>query len=560
MRLIYRRKARFAKEKGMTATNHQATLKIGWLLLIRVAVAIFLLAVVAFIELKGAESPIGATHRALYYLFGSACLVSILAALLDRRFKLGRRLIPIIGLVDLLLVTTLVQVTGGMTSVYSIIYPLVVIYGALLGGSGCGYLFAGTAVALYAILLIAGQAEGTYGQVIAKVITQGGSLFVIAGLTSFAVARERRLRASLDAQEDAFRNLDLLHRNIIQSIDTGIFTLDLAGKIKSFNHAAEAISGWREKEAVGRAVWELFPRFSQIQPDCRALRASAGERFEMAVHTGQGAEAMVGYSLSPLLNHGGERIGHIVIFQDITRIKEMETQIEKSRKMALIGEMSAGLAHEMRNPLAAIGGSIQLLRQGLALSDSDERLMQIILRGKEQLEVFLRDFLLLSRPARGGTEPIDIDALIEEVLETVRYGQGWNDRIEVTRPPGIGEMNMISGNRSEVRQALMNIILNAVQAMPDGGALDVQTEVVRYDGGSMLGVAVRDTGCGIDDETLRRIFEPFFTSKETGTGLGLAIVARVMDSHGGKVLVDSRPGAGTTMTLLFPSGDVNRKE
>ena len=218
-----------------------------------------------------------------------------------------------------------------------------------------------------------------------------------------------------------------------------------------------------------------------------------------------------------------------------------------------MGEMSAALAHELRSPLASISGSIRLLTEDLKLEESDRKLMEIILMGKDQLENLVRDFLLFARPDTLNRCKIDVAGIMDEVLESVHFSPGWNGNVEVAK--NLCAQNEIYGNSTEIRQALWNIILNALQAMSDGGTLEIETRLdVDEDTHGFLEISVRDNGCGIEEKHMKNVLEPFYTTKENGTGLGLAIVNRIVESHGGTFRIESEPGAGTRCTIVLPVG------
>jgi two-component system, NtrC family, sensor histidine kinase PilS len=541
--------------------NHLPS-KIKWLLFSRILIATFLFGIAAFIEFRGEETLLSSSLRAIYYIVAIAYLTSILITFVLKKSSRHRQVIFTLGVTDLSLVTCLVHFTGGAESIYSVFYSLIVIYASLLVGKRGGNLTAGIGGLLYGLLLgfehfgilqkidIYRQYSLSFHQIAAKFLINAASLYIISVLSSFVVNQEKKLRSLLAEKDDAFKELNLLHRHIIESVDTGILTFDMKGRIKSFNKAASEIMCRSELDVLEKNISESFP---QIKAALQSIRDGnlKRNRFEIIMPRKENVRAVIGFSISPLMNSKNERIGQIMIFQDITAFREMEQQIEKSKKMALIGEMAAGLAHEMRNPLAAMGGAIQLLRSGLKLNLTDERLMQIILRGKEQLDVFLRDFLMLARPARGDREQIDVDNMIDDILESIRFGQDCHPSIEVVKK-GPGENIPISGNNSEIRQVLTNIILNAIQSMPEGGELTIQQSKVDLNGESRLSISIRDTGCGIGEEELDKIFEPFYTTKDRGTGLGLAIVSRVLESHGGQIAVESDLGIGTKIELSFP--------
>ena len=214
--------------------------------------------------------------------------------------------------------------------------------------------------------------------------------------------------------------------------------------------------------------------------------------------------------------------------------------------------MAAGLAHEIRNPLASISGSIQMLKEDLVRNDTNARLMQIILRGKDQLESFLKDFLLMARPAPGIREALDVKETIRDVIESLRYIPDWNKLLEVTML-FTDDPLFIEANSTEIRQVIWNLILNAVQAMPEGGILRIEAHPAEIEGQTGVEIRIADTGCGIMDQDRQRIFEPFYTTRDTGTGLGLAVVNRIMVAYRGRIHMQSEPAKGTVFTIWLPS-------
>jgi two-component system sensor histidine kinase PilS (NtrC family) len=279
-------------------------------------------------------------------------------------------------------------------------------------------------------------------------------------------------------------------------------------------------------------------------------------RIEAIIKGEKGIKIHLGCSISPLKDKNEKQIGNILIFQDITEIKRMEENLEKSKRLALIGEMAAGLAHEMRNPLASITGSIELLKQGLNLEKTDKRLMQIILRGKNQLDSFVRDFLLLARPIPLSRELVDVNMIAEEVLENMKLSSEWSSKIKIMKV--FSDNAAIFANRGQIRQIIHNLVLNAVQAMEKGGVLSVETALVKLDDKKEYAeIKITDTGCGIDQENLRKIFEPFFTNKDKGTGLGLTIVGRIVEGYSGKIKIESNINIGTSCAVWLPAKDEN---
>ena len=546
------------------------TARIRWLMLARVAIITFLLGMAAFSEFQGMalfpERSLSFYYVIIVTVYGLSFFY-LFFLYLSKNIQINAY---IQAICDVALITYLVYVTGGTLSIYSVFYNLVIIYSVLFLGRGGAIIIASVCSIFYGALLdleYYGLINPPYetisdyplqaGYVFSRIFTHILSFYMTAFLASFVVKQERKARALLAEKESAFEQLDLLHRSIVESANLGILTINLSGKIKSFNKAAQEITDYAFADVEGKSLSEILPIYADMQAKRDAFQTPAENRFEVVFQTKKDRKAILGCSVSPLKNNKGEIIGDILIFQDLTSIKKMEEIYEKSRRMALIGEMAARLAHEIRNPLASISGSIQVLSRSLYLPHSDERLMRIILRGKEQLESFMKDFLLLARPTPGSPEMIDSREIMEEVLDALQYGQDWHEGIEIRK--SLEENVFIYANRSEIRQVIWNLLLNALQSMPVKGALTVKTEKKSFaDYPDGLEILVSDTGCGIEEKELEKVFEPFYTTKEQGTGLGLAIVNRVVESIKGKIKISSEMGRGTACLLYLPALADNR--
>jgi two-component system sensor histidine kinase PilS (NtrC family) len=523
--------------------------------------------VTTFIKFQKTEIFPEKALTSLYVLCAITYFLSLSYLLLLKFVKKNRFNIYIQALTDVALITFLVYITGGISSIYSVFYPLVIIYSVLFLEKRGGLIIASASGILYGLLLdleyygiihpINAIAVHDYalgaGYVFSRIFIHLLSFYIIGLLASFVVEQERRVRTLLAEKETAFDQLDLLHRSIIESVETGIMTINLQGRIKSFNRAAEQISGFTFADVENRNIVEVFPGFAEVQEKIKEDddKRSSKDRYNIEFARDKNNKLILSCLVSTLKDSTGKRIGDIVIFQDITSLIEMEEALEKSKRLAIIGEMAAGLAHEMRNPLASLSGSIQILKRDLQLNALDEKLMQIILRGKDQLDHIIRDFLLLARPATGDRERIFIKEIIEGVMESIQYLPDWNNDIRVRLE--LSDNLSIYANRTEIREVVWNLVINAVQSMPEGGELSLETRKI-HDGanGESLEMQVSDTGYGIDEKYLDRIFEPFFTTKERGTGLGLAIVNRIIEGYTGRILIRRGIEKGTICMVSLP--------
>ncbi len=538
------------------------------LMLLRLVVVTFLLGVAVSIQIKETISLPPESVRHVFSIIILTYFLSILYILLHKKLKQVGTNVHIQSLCDVGLITGLVYVTGGIESVYSVLYQLVIIYttlflgkkGGLISASACSIFF-GLLLNLefYGVITPYGFSEKyaySAGYVLSRIFIHIASFYIVSIIVSFVVEQEKKSRSLLTEKESAFDQLDLLYRGIIEHVNAGIVTIDLMGQIKSFNKAAGEISGFEASEVVGENVDTFFPGLINISADEKEYKSSRDltRKGEITILSKKKNNAVLGFSMSALMNSKDKKIGAIIIFQDLTATKEMEKEIEKSKNLALIGEMAAGLTHEIRNPLTAMSGSIQLLKKNLDLNETDAKLMQIVLRGREQLEKLVSNFLLLARPNLSNWVEMDLLIIIDEVFELILSEMDWNENIKIEKE--FAADTQIYGNQTEIKQILYNLILNAVQAMPNGGRLKTTIHKTESDNGtSWLEVMISDSGEGIDKEKQGKIFNPFFTTKEKGTGLGLPIANRILESHGGSIEIKSEAGKGTTCTVMLPKKD-----
>ncbi|SEM60630.1 two-component system, NtrC family, sensor histidine kinase PilS [Syntrophus gentianae] len=541
--------------------------RLNGLILSRIVIATILLGIFVFFDLKQTSSHPEIRFHPFYSLILTTYLLSFLYVILLKVFKTYSVSMHLQMTCDVLLITVLVHMTGGVGSIYSSLYPLVIIYTVLFAERKGGFIVATACSLFYGSLLILefyGMIDRASSSVVPEISRDAGylysricihalSFFVVAFLASFVIKQEKTARILLAEKESALDRLDMLHRSIIESIDTGILTVNLEGRIQSFNRAAVQITGLSAENVLNRDISSIFSDFySLLDRFSKAPSAKGPERrMEMRIRNQDHEEQILGCSLSQLKGSRGEHLGEILIFQDLTDIKKIEAAYEKSRRLAFVGEMAAGLAHEIRNPLAAISGSIQMLKKDLKLDPLDERLMKIVLRGKDQLENVMKDFLLLAKPAAGNKEWINLNELIEEILESLLYIPDWTDEIKIEK--NLSDAAMLYVNRTEMQHVLWNLIINALQAMPGGGRLSIETRsFIDESGEDFVQLLIGDSGNGISSEDLEKIYQPFFTTKERGTGLGLAIVGRIIENCSGFLAVDSEIGKGTVFRVCLP--------
>jgi two-component system sensor histidine kinase PilS (NtrC family) len=534
------------------------------LIISRIAIITLFLGVTIFIDIsKPGISIFPLVLRSLYAIITVTYFFSIVYFIFLKIHKDLKINIHLQLVVDVLLITVLVYITGSLRSNYSLLYTLVIIYSVIFLGRKGGLIVASASGISYGLLLdleyfklIPSISSSDYDyhltseEVFVRILVHLVSFYILAFLASFVVEQEKKTRSLLEEKESAFDQLDLLFRSIIESVDTGVMTINLFGRIKTFNRAAEDITSFSLPEVENKRIEDIFPEFIPFFI-AEKVNEQSKSRMEVVINGKKAKRINLGCSISQLKDKNEKQIGNILIFQDLTEIKKMEDNLEKSKRLALIGEMAAGLAHEMRNPLASISGSIELLKQGINLEETDKRLMRIILRGKDQLENFVRDFLLLARSVPVKRELVNINEIADDVIENMKLSPFWSDNIKVVRV--FDKKVNAFANKEHVRQIIRNLILNAIQAMKDTGILTIKNTTRKLDDkNEYVEINVTDTGCGIEEKYLQKIFEPFFTNKEKGTGLGLTIVGRLVDGYGGKIKFESKVDKGTTCTVWLP--------
>ncbi len=362
-----------------------------------------------------------------------------------------------------------------------------------------------------------------------------------------------RLYLSLREKAEALERLTEYNENILESMDSGILVLDLEGRVVRWNRALEGLYGRRRGEVLGRTLAEVFP-----EGFLEALRSSLvmDEREEIAniyklhLATAHGRSLRVNVSIAPFELGSGERHGSILIIDDVTARVRLEEQLQHAEKMASIGVLAAGVAHEVNTPLAGISSYTQLLRDQTGEQDPRAALLEKIEKQTFRAARIVNSLLNFSRSAGAEMEPLDLNRVVQDVLSLLEH-QLEKNHIKVRRELG-EELPEVRGNENRLQQVFFNLILNARDAMPNGGWLTVLT---RVDEGDTVVAEVRDTGVGIRREDIKRIYDPFFTTKGMGrgTGLGLAVTYGIVQEHGGAMFVESAPGQGTTFQVALPA-------
>ena len=462
---------------------------------------------------------------------------------------------------DVLLVTWLVWVTGDVLSPYAATYIIIIAVASIfLGPRGALVTSVGCAVAFTAITLLTltgvlphyiSTAEAVSTSKAVQTIGLNDLAFLVVGLLAARLAeRQMRSDVSLIAATQTLANLRALHERIVESIRSGVVTTDLDGRIYTFNAAAEEITGYKAADVRGQEVSIFFGEIAdKIEASLRSVAENEpNPRFEADCLTSEGLRLRLGFSISPLFTESNETTGFVITFQDLTEVRALEETSRRQDRLAAVGRVAAGIAHEIRNPLASMRGSIQVLHSDLDGDSQQAQLMEIILRESDRLNQIIADFLTYARPRAASFAQIDLREPLRETFTLLRHSPE-------TRPEHILEEDsppvpvMINADMAQLKQVFWNLARNALHAMPGGGRLRAE---LRREGARRVRITFTDTGQGMTPEQVERLFEPF-SSSTGGTGLGLSIVYQIIRDHGGTINVRSLEGQGTTITIELPT-------
>jgi two-component system sensor histidine kinase PilS (NtrC family) len=531
-----------------------------WLIGGRAAVALLALVIeiVSATRTAGTQSEALFSGNAIFVIFTALALSIIYAFLLRFSTVARQRQTAAQFACDVLLISWLVVTTGDFRSPYVALYIVVISLASLFQGARGALLLSAFAGICYTTMMVGGvydptastPGERTLNAESAQVIGFNVVAFLIVGLLA---ARLAARQSGEQAATHALVNLRALHERIVESMRSGVVTLDLERRIFTFNSAAEEITGYTANELRGRDAAMLFGALdARITESLRAAAAAEkSPRYETDCPTPDDLSVRLGFSIFPLYPEAGDDVnptGVVITFQDLTEVRALEETARRQDRLAAVGRMAAGIAHEIRNPLASISGSVQVLRAEANGDEGQIELMDIILRESERLNRIITDYLTYARPRSGAYTEIDLRLALRETIALTRYSPEFtaNHKIE-ERLPDAPVLAMADFDR--LKQVFSNLVRNSLQAMPDGGSITIETGVLPN---ARSRIIFTDTGCGMTPKQVEQLFEPFTSTKPSGTGLGLSIVYQIVRDHGGTINVQSREGAGTTITIELP--------
>ena len=538
---------------------------VAWLIAIRAVIGTILLGSATFMQVTAPGSfPVDP----FFFLIGLTYALTISYALTLRLVDEHRWLVDVQLAGDALIVSAFIYFTGGITSYFTSLYVLPVIAASTIQFRRGGLLVATLSTVLYGGLVLA-QYLAVSGlrsdpwlnastlalppPSVARytVALNVFGLFAVAALSGSLANSLRSAGAQLEQASTEIADLQALNQHVIDSLPSGLATTDQTQRILTFNRGAESITGVGFRAAAGRPIDEVLqlptPVMESIQAD---LLVKGARRHEFKYRTIDGrGDLEIGLTATHLETPGG-RAGLLFTFQDVTKIKKLERDAAIQQRLAAVGEMAAGIAHEIRNPLASISGSVQILRQELPLNAEQEQLMDIVLRESERLNNTIRSFLAYARPQRFAIERVDVRRSLNDAALLLRHSADVNEKhvIDVEVPH---EELWYEADEGQIKQIVWNLATNGIRAMSNGGRLLLIADEDPVSNGIVI--TVRDEGIGIPAEELERLFQPFHGTFPKGSGLGLAIVHRIVTDYSGEVHVSSQPGVGTAVSVRLPA-------
>jgi two-component system, NtrC family, sensor histidine kinase PilS len=540
--------------------------KLFWLIAIRVGISSLLLGSAVFVQLT---SPGTSSSEPLFLLIGVTYALNILWALTLKWAERHRWIVDVQLACDALIVSGFIAASGGITSYFAALYVLPIAAASSVQFRRGGMMIATLSALLYLGIVLTQYfwlggllglpffgTESALPPLRLVAYTTGLNVFLffsVAFLSGSLADRLQRAGARLERASSEIADLQAFNQHVVDSLASGLATTDREGRILTFNRAAEAITGHRAFSVVGRRLEEVL----ELPPNVAGALAHLsdplrGRRIETTYRTGDGRKIDLGLTATPL-QIPGVNAGLLFAFQDVTDIKKLEQDARLRQRLAAVGEMAAGIAHEIRNPLASMSGSIQILRQELPLTEDQAQLMDIVLRESERLNDTIRSFLANAGPQRFSIARLDVRRVLNETAVLLRNSSEVLDGhvIDVNVPP---TEVAFEADENQIRQIVWNLATNGLRAMRNGGRLTLGARVdpgVEESLGSVV-LDVSDEGVGIFPEELDAIFQPFRSSVSKGTGLGLAIVHRIVSDYGGEIHVSSTPGQGTIVSVRLP--------
>jgi two-component system sensor histidine kinase PilS (NtrC family) len=519
---------------------------------VRLIVVCLFLGGTIFYQLQQGSWDSSAAARYLTYLTLFAVFQTIFSGYVLTQIKRYRGFINAQISWDLIFVILTLYLTGGVESLYSFLFILVIIASSVFCPRPQLMVVASAASILYGSLLDL-QYYGylpvlsdhsvpkdlQHTDVFYAVFLHVGAFFLTALLSGALAERLRRSEEAREKREIDYEELERLNQSILTNINSGLMVINASGRIRSFNSAASKITGYSLEEVYNRPIEAILPEFGPFDPEGMVVI----ERGETDYFKSEKEILTLGYSASRVVDNNNESLGLLVTFQDLTEYKALEDQLKRSDRLAAVGRLASGLAHEIRNPLASISGSVQLLLEDEKVTEEDRHLMKIVIKEADRLSVLLSDFLNFARPSALHLELIDIASLVDELIALLNSSGQFQDVVIEKKYSGPISMNI---DPQKMSQVLWDLLINAGEAARPEGKIRININAAQGE------IVIEDTGAGIADEDFDRLFEPFYTTKDKGTGLGLANAYANVEAHQGRIYVEPGSLGGARFIIELP--------
>ena len=525
-------------------------------MLLRLMVTTLLLGITIFFQLRESREFFIHPATPLYILIGTTFLLSLIYA-----FSLP--LIPDLWvfsyfqvMVDVVYATVLIHFTGGASSVFTLLYIFPIITSGILHMRRGALLTAAATSVLFGLLVnfefyrlipqsdwpwVSPWSRATPGYLLWVLVVHFTFFFLVAILASTGAEQLQRIKISLTRRETDYQRLSDLYTSIVRSIPSGIMTTDEADRITFVNSAGVLLLGTSLSDLVSIPLRQVFPVV-----DDGLRRKGENRRTYLTVKEISGGTRHLELTVSDLEKENNVPSGRLVIFQDVTQIRKMEDRVKLSEKQAAFVRIAAGMAHEIRNPLASLRGATELLSETSSGLGNQKKLLGIVIRESDRLNSLLGDFLLTVSSQQPKKARVMLTNLVEETVDL--FASEPRIRLGVSLETLIHKGVEIEGDSTRLRQAVWNLLANALDATPDSGVIRV---VLESESGQAI-LKVEDSGLGIPPEIRDRIFEPFTTTKGKGTGLGLSLVLSIVEAHNGTVEAESASGTGSLFIVRLP--------
>ncbi len=540
--------------------------RIQLLMFLRVGFVSLLLGVAIVIQVRETKTYFGEILNAHYFLIALIYFLTFIYIVALKYIKNLFKFAYLQLLIDTIFITAIIYTTGGIESIFSFLYLLNIISGGIIL-----YRYGGMIIASFSSILYGAFLDLSYyglinsigyrfpyakeyqsSEIFYMILVNATAFYLVAFLSGFLSEQIRKSRVELKAKQKDIADLEMLKENIIQNISSGLVALDEHNKIIVFNRGAERIFNIDSRDAIQKDISDIIPH---VMP---YLKVHSPHTFNQLSYKGKEDQQIdILLNISHLKEYDGSNKGKILVFQDTTRIREMEQEVKRMEDMAILGELAAGIAHEIRNPLASISGSIQVLNDSLSKEEAhiNRRLIEIVLREVSRLDHLVNDFLQFARPQRIEIEEFELNQLIMDTLYLFQNSQSWSEHLDIETK--IMTPLTIKSDPHQLKQVFWNIFLNASEAMPKGGLISISAQKEKdftssSESAESVRIKIEDNGPGLDPKIAEDIFKPFSTTKKDGSGLGLAIVKRLVEGLEGKVSGENLARKGTAITIRLP--------